>query len=84
MAPEGTWMDLGEVTLRSGKRVIAWAVEAELDPTKLLPGTFSMFWHGRQQRFPEIDRVCWCEPSEADRLLNPAQTSFVERLLRLT
>jgi predicted NUDIX family NTP pyrophosphohydrolase len=83
-APEGGWIDLGEVTLRSGKRVIAWAVEADLDPTQLIPGTFSMFWHGRHQRFPEIDLVRWCDPSEANRLLNPAQTAFVERLLRLT
>lgn len=78
--PPGKLIGLGEVTQRSGKRVLAYAIEADFDPTVLEPGTFTMRWRGRPAEFPEIDRVAWCSPSEARRLLNPAQAPFVDRL----
>ena len=80
--PEGVWLDLGSVKLKSGKMVLGWGVEADLDPGSLVPGLFSMIWRGRRQEFPEIDRVAWCDPDEAQRLLNPAQAEFVPRLIR--
>ncbi len=82
VAPQGDWLDLGSVRLKSGKTVLGWAVEADLDPGGLNPGLFSMVWHGRRQDFPEIDRVAWCSPEEAQRLLNPAQGEFILRLIR--
>ena len=82
IAPNGVWLDLGSVRLKSGKTVLGWAVEADLDPANLNPGTFSMVWRGQRRDFPEIDRVLWCSPEEARRLLNPAQAEFVPRLLR--
>ena len=82
MVPEGVWLDLGSVRLKSGKTVLGWAVEADLDPADLNPGLFSMVWRGRRQEFPEIDRVLWCSPEEAQRLLNPAQAEFILRLIR--
>ncbi len=81
--PAGDWLDLGSVRLKSGKTVLGWAVEAELEPADLKPGLFSMVWRGRRQEFPEIDRVAWCGPDEAQRLLNPAQAEFVPRLIRV-
>lgn len=78
--PREGWVDLGEVRLKSGKTIFAWGVETDYDVSTLRPGLFSMVWRGRRQQFPEIDRVAWCEPLEAARLLNPAQVSFVERL----
>ena len=78
--PPDDWIDLGSVRLRSGKTVIAWAVAADFDPSTLDPGQFRMMWRGRPQQFPEIDRVIWCEPDEARRLLNPAQAPFIDRL----
>ena len=81
--PPGVWLDLGSVRLKSGKTVFGWAVEAnDLDPSTLKPGLFSMVWRGRRENFEEIDRVAWCSPDEAQRLLNPAQTDFVARLIR--
>ena len=81
--PADGWVDLGSVRLKSGKTVLGWAVEADFDPAVLNPGLFSMVWRGRRQEFPEIDRVNWCTPAEAERLLNPAQAEFVPRLLRI-
>lgn len=80
-APVGPFIELGEISQKGGKRVRAWAAEADLDPEDLDPGHFVMVWRGREQSFPEIDRVAWVEPGEAVRLLNPAQGALVERLL---
>ena len=76
-------IDLGEVNLRSGKRVLAWAVQGDLDPTTVTSSLVSMEWppgSGRVIEFPEIDRVEWCRVDRAGVLLNPAQTVLVTRL----
>jgi predicted NUDIX family NTP pyrophosphohydrolase len=83
-APTSGFTDLNEVTQRGGKVVRAWAVQHDLDPEEISPGTFTMQWpprSGRVQTFPEIDRVRWMGPDEARRLIVPAQASFVDRLL---
>jgi predicted NUDIX family NTP pyrophosphohydrolase len=80
-APSDNWLELGSVRLRSGKTVTAWAVAADFDPDSLDPGMFRIMWRGRVREFPEIDRVVWCSPAEARRLLHPAQAPFLDRLL---
>ena len=80
-APLGNPVDLGEVVQRSGKRVVAWAIEADYDPDTLAGDSVTMFWRGRLLTFPEIDVVQWADPDTARALLNPAQVAFVDRLL---
>ena len=83
-APDGEAVDLGEVQQRGGKVVRAWAVETDLDPDTIVPGTFEMTWpprSGRTQSFPEIDRVHWMGPDEARGLIVTAQADLVDRLL---
>ncbi|MHA3704805.1 NUDIX domain-containing protein [Jatrophihabitans sp. YIM 134969] len=83
-APDGPALDLGEVRQSGGKTVRVWAVEADLDPADVVPGTFTMTWpprSGRTAEFPELDRVEWCDPATATRRLVTAQRAFVERLL---
>jgi predicted NUDIX family NTP pyrophosphohydrolase len=83
-APDGPTIDLGEVRLRSGKIVHAWAVEGDLDPGELRSMEAEVEWpprSGRRIRVPEIDRVAWRRPDEARRALNEAQGAFVDRLL---
>ncbi|MDQ3456327.1 MAG: NUDIX domain-containing protein, partial [Actinomycetota bacterium] len=61
-APDGAVLSLGEVVQAGGKRVVAFAVEGDLDPDTVVPGTFEMAWpprSGRVQSFPELDRVEW-------------------------
>lgn len=82
-APEGPTVDLGEVRQKSGKRVRAWAVEGDLDPTSIAPGTFSLEWpprSGRTLQVPEVDRVAWVSPEIARTKLVLAQATFVDRL----
>lgn len=83
-APDGDAIDLGEVRMRSGKIVHAFALEGDLDPTGLRSLRVEVEWpprSGRTISVPEIDRVLWVGPAEARRRLNPAQALFVDRLL---
>lgn len=82
--PPEPWIDLGEVRLRSGKRVIAWAAKADYDPEGLEPGEFTMTLRGREVTFPEIDRVAWFDITTARSRLNPAYGEFLDRLERQT
>lgn len=75
--PAQPWIDLGETTLKSRKVVVAYAIESDLDPETMVPGTFQI--GGR--RYPEVDRVEWMEPELARVKLNPALGVFIDRLL---
>lgn len=82
--PDGDPIDLGDVRMRSGKTVHAWALEGDLDPARIQSMKAEVEWppkSGRLIRVPEIDRVIWADPAEARRRLNPAQAAFVDRLL---
>ncbi|QNP74052.1 NUDIX domain-containing protein [Streptomyces roseirectus] len=81
--PEGEAVALGEVRQAGGKVVTVWAVEADLDPAAVVPGTFRMEWpprSGRVQEFPELDRVAWFGLDEARGLVVAAQAAFLDRL----
>ncbi|MEU2421433.1 NUDIX domain-containing protein [Streptomyces sp. NPDC007851] len=81
--PDGVAIALGEVRQANGKIVTAWAVEADLDPATVVPGTFTMEWpprSGRVQEFPELDRVAWFVPDRAREVIIPAQAAFLDRL----
>jgi predicted NUDIX family NTP pyrophosphohydrolase len=81
--PDGEAAELGEVRLRSGKRVVAWALAGDLDASAAHSNTFSLEWpprSGRFQEFPEVDRAQWFTLSEAARKLNPAQVPLLDRL----
>jgi Predicted NTP pyrophosphohydrolase len=76
-------MDLGEVSLKSGKVIRAWAVEGDLDPALSTSNEIEIEWPprtGRRLVIPEVDRVAWFSAAEARRRAHPAQAAFVERL----
>ncbi|WP_369221473.1 NUDIX domain-containing protein [Streptomyces sp. R39] len=81
--PDGAAIELGEVRQANGKIVTAWAVEADLDPATIAPGTFVMEWpprSGRIQEFPELDRVAWLTADRAREVIVTAQAAFLDRL----
>jgi len=83
--PAGAALELGEVRQPSGKRIIAWAFEGDLDPETVVSNSFSMEWprgSGQQREFPEIDRAEWFDSATARRKLVPGQVPFVELLER--
>ena len=76
-------VDLGEITLKSGKTVRAWAVEGDLDPELAHSNEIDIEWppkSGRVMRIPEVDRVAWFGFAEARKRFHPAQAAFVDRL----
>ncbi|MFB7326926.1 NUDIX domain-containing protein [Streptomyces sp. NPDC056190] len=81
--PDGEAVALGEVRQTNGKTVTAWAIEGDLDPAAIVPGTFTMEWpprSGRTQEFPELDRVAWLGLDRAREVIVTAQTAFLDRL----
>lgn len=84
--PDGPWVDLGDVRYGSGskrKTVTAWAVEGDLDPDEIAPGTFELEWpprSGRFREFPEIDRAAWFDLTTASDKLVKGQRPFLGRL----
>jgi predicted NUDIX family NTP pyrophosphohydrolase len=82
--PDGPLVDLGEVRQAGGKVVSAWAVEGDVDPSDVRPGTFETEWprgSGRVATFPEVDRVEWFAPPDATARIVTAQRELIERLL---
>jgi len=81
--PEEPYLELGEVRQASGKRVIVFAAQGDLDTASVRSNNFELEWprgSGQIQEFPEIDRAAWLSIAQARERLIPAQASFVERL----
>lgn len=84
-APEGALLDLGTAKQSSGKMVFAWAVEGDLDVTKVKSNMISIEWppkSGQQQEFPEIDKAAWFTFSVARRKLFTGQLPLLEALAK--
>jgi predicted NUDIX family NTP pyrophosphohydrolase len=76
-------IELGSVTLRSGKVVHGWAVEGDIEPDAVTSNEFEVEWpprSGRLARYPEIDRVAWLALPEARTKIHPLQATFIDRL----
>jgi predicted NUDIX family NTP pyrophosphohydrolase len=81
--PDQSPIDLGEVTLKSGKVVHAWAVEGDLDAEQAHSNEVEIEWPprtGKRLTIPEVDRVAWFGLPEARRRAHPVQAAFVDRL----
>lgn len=76
-------IDLGEVRLKSGKVIHAWAVEGDLDAAQARSNECEIEWpprSGRTMVIPEVDRVEWFTLGEARRRAHPVQAELVDRL----
>jgi predicted NUDIX family NTP pyrophosphohydrolase len=81
--PEGPTIELGEVRQRSGKRIVAWAIESDFDPASVRSNTFTLEWpkgSGQLREFPEIDRAGWFDTATARSKLVKGQVPFIEAL----
>jgi Predicted NTP pyrophosphohydrolase len=81
--PEEPYLELGEVRQASGKRVVVFAAQGDLDAESIRSNSFEMEWprgSGQLGEFPEIDRAAWVAPAEAREKLIPAQAPFLDRL----
>jgi predicted NUDIX family NTP pyrophosphohydrolase len=78
--PPPPYTDLGAVAQRSGKTVLLYLVEADVDLDAFRPGTFPMTVGGRTFHVPELDRLRWATLDEALQLLVAGQRPFLDRI----
>lgn len=79
----GPLLSLKPVRQKGGKVVHAWAVEGEVDASRLKSNLFEMEWpprSGRRQAFPEVDRGGWFSLAEARRKLLAGQRPLLDEL----
>jgi predicted NUDIX family NTP pyrophosphohydrolase len=77
---------LGEIRQRGGKRVLAFAVEGDVDIQIIKSNTFEMEWppkSGGKQVFPEIDRAGWFDLPVAQAKILEGQRPLLDRLAEL-
>lgn len=82
--PDGEFIALGGFKQPGGKTIMAWAVEGDFDLAKFKSNLFSMEWppkSGHTRQFPEVDRVAWFEPGEAQRKILKGQAPILAKLL---
>ena len=80
----GPLMELGTYRQPSGKRVSAWAVEDDFDPSKLKSNHCQVEWPPKSGRFievPEIDRVAWFSLQEALTKVTRGQIPILRALV---
>src|SRR3954451_2648124 len=81
--PDGPAIELGEIRQRNGKRVLAWAVQGDLDAEAIESNMFEIEWpprSGGRRSFPEVDRAGWFTLDAAREKLLPAQAPLLDRL----
>jgi predicted NUDIX family NTP pyrophosphohydrolase len=86
VAITGPLVPLGEIRQRGGKRVLAFAVEGDLDAQTIQSNTFEIEWpprSGKMQAFPEIDRAGWFDPALARTKILESQRPLLDRLAEL-
>lgn len=79
----GPLVPLSPVKQPGGKVVHAFAVEQDFDPATLVSNLFTLEWpprSGRQQQFPEVDRVAWFSPEVARTKLLVGQLPLLDQL----
>jgi predicted NUDIX family NTP pyrophosphohydrolase len=82
----GPFHPLAPVTQKAGKVVHAWAVEGDVDTTKVKSTTMRIEWppkSGRYIQVPEIDRAEFFDLGTARMKINPAQVPLIDELLNL-
>ncbi len=80
---EGAFTALTPRLQPSRKMIHAWAVEGDVDETRLKSNEFEIEWpprSGKRQRFPEIDHGAWFSVEEAERRIQAGQIPFLDEL----
>jgi predicted NUDIX family NTP pyrophosphohydrolase len=82
----GTLEPLGEIRQRGGKRVIAFALEGDVDVETIKSNTVEIEWppkSGKMQTVPEIDRAEWFDLPVAEAKILESQRPLLDRLAEL-
>lgn len=83
----GEFQPLGQVEQKGGKRITAWAVQGDIDASKITSNFISIPWPPRTNKFieiPEVDKGEWFDAATALTKINPAQAAFIYQLATIT
>jgi predicted NUDIX family NTP pyrophosphohydrolase len=84
LAVGGEFVRLADLRQKSGKLVICWLIEADLDLTGFHSNTFELAWppgSGRTLVVPECDRAEYFPAEVALRKILPGQRGFIDEAL---
>ena len=82
----GPFTALKPVKQLGGKRIYAWAMQADMDVRNIISNTFVTEWpprSGIMETFPEVDKAGWFSAAIAKDKINPAQVSLLTELIKL-
>lgn len=86
ITPTGPYRPLGDVVLKSGKIVYAWACKGDWQGVLITSTYVRLEWprgSGKYIRFPEVDKAGFFSYGDAKKKLNQAQSAFIERLEKI-
>lgn len=81
---EGSFIELGQLRQPSKKIIHAWALEKDIDSSKLVSNTFTLEWpknSGIARRYPEVDKGEWFDIDEAKTRITKGQARFLDILM---
>jgi predicted NUDIX family NTP pyrophosphohydrolase len=81
--PDGPVVELGEARQPSGKVITTYAVQGDLDASKIVSNTFQLEWprnSGKMREFPEVDRAEWMTVERASQMLVKGQVPILTAL----
>jgi predicted NUDIX family NTP pyrophosphohydrolase len=79
----GNFIELHPVRLKSGKLIHAWALEGEMDASKITSNYIDIEWpprSGKKLSIPEVDRAQWFTLEQASHKLNTGQVPLLKDL----
>ncbi len=82
---DGDFIELGTLRQPSKKIVHVWALERDLDLTRVVSNKFSLEWPRRSgilREYPEVDRAEWLNIDVARKKIQKGQAGFLDRLIR--
>ena len=80
----GNFIPLTPVIQKGGKQVDAWALEGDIDATKIRSNSFKIEWppkSGNWKSYPEIDKAQWFDINTAKEKINAAQVAFLDEVV---
>jgi predicted NUDIX family NTP pyrophosphohydrolase len=83
-AVQGAFIDLGAHRQSSGKTIVAWAVEGDLDADSIRSNSFEMEWpphSGKTADFPEVDKAAWYSLGDANAKIIAGQRPILAALV---
>ena len=82
----GKFISLGNLRQRSRKEIYAWAIEGDLDQTRIVSNKFMLEWpkkSGIINEYPEIDKANWFDIDQAMKKIQEGQVDFINRLVKI-